>query len=689
MVRPDRRAPAEAKAAEEKRLAELNVVEEKAAQEKAAAEAKAAEVKRIAELNVVEEKAAQEKAAAEAKAAEKKRLAELKAAEEKAAQEKAAAEAKAAEKKRLAELKAAEEKAAQEKAAAEAKAAEKKRLADLKAAEDKAAQEKAAAKAAEEVRLAELNAAAEKAAQEKAASAPPTFDAIELLAGGQTVLAGRAPAGSTVRVEANGKLLGIAKASIAGEWTLLPSFSIDLADQVLVAIAQLADGSGREIRSAEVKMNDKSVADAGVVVGDLPPFDPDLGAHSNGAANGEVGAMADAASTVFSQWLKSIGSEEANEGVGDAAVGEGNEKAKAAVPAADKSAGKSASADAAAKPAAGEASEVVEASKVTEKVAEVAAATAEVVDVRGAFSTVIYEPAGDKKGWIRAAGFGSPDATLGVIVDGNKVASVEVTAGGTWKADIDFWIPPGTHKLELVQIKPDGSNGAPLAAIELIREAVVAAVPAAAANEASKADAGNDASAQTEVVAADPEKPAEPASTGDSEVAAAKAADDQSAAALVVAKPVSQKAKGRSNKGKSAKRTKRKSALKMATAHGGKARKRQHIASAGGKSASGKSYKTRKIGSLAKIIVIRTIRVFEGANGVVRYKVRKGKASQRMSMADQCVKHWHRVKRGETLWGIARKYYGKGSYCRLLIAANRKRVPDPRRMRPNQRIAIV
>ena len=466
-------------------------------------------------------------------------------------------------------------------------------------------------------------------------------------------------------------------------------FSIDLADQVLVAIAQLADGSGREIRSAEVKMSDKSVADAGVVVGDLPPFDPDLGAHSKGAENGEVGAMADAASTVFSQWLKSIGSEEVGEGAGDAAVGEGNDQAKAAVPAVEESAGKPASADAGAKPANGEASQIVEASKVTEKVAEVAAATAEVVAVRGAFSTVIYEPAGDKKGWIHAAGIGSPDATLGVIVDGNKVASVKVTAGGTWKADIDFWIPAGTHKLELVPIKPDGSSGAPLAAIELIREAAVAAAPAAAASEASKADAGSESASEADVAAADPAKPAEPASGGDGEVAAAKAADDQSAAAVVVAKPASQNAKGRGNKVKSVKRSKRKSALKKASGRGGKARKRQHIASIGDKSASGKSYKTKKVGSLAKIIVIRTIRVFEGANGVVRYKVRKGKVSQRMSKADPCVKRWHRVKRGETLWGIARKYYGKGSYCRLLIAANRKRVPDPRRMRPNQRIAIV
>lgn len=150
--------PEEAKAAEEKKVAEA-----KAAEEKKAADAKAIEDKKADEAKAAEEKAAAA-AAAKAKAAEDKKAAEAKAAEEKAAA------AKAAEEKKLAEAKAAEEKAAEAKAAkartaeekaAKAKADEEKRAADeAKAAEEKAAKAKAAAdKKAADAKVAEAKAA--------------------------------------------------------------------------------------------------------------------------------------------------------------------------------------------------------------------------------------------------------------------------------------------------------------------------------------------------------------------------------------------------------------------------------------------------------------------------------------------------------------------------------------------------
>ena len=185
-------AAAEAKAAEEKALAEEQAAaqaaaEAKAAEEKAKAEAEAA-AQAEAEAKAAEEKAkadaeAAAQAAAEAKAAEEKAKADAEAAaqaeaEAKAAEEKAKADAEAAEKAE-AEAKAAEEKAkadaeAAAKAEAEAKAAEEKAkseaeaAAQAKAKAEAAAQAKAKAeaeaKAAEEKAKAEAEAAAAKAA---------------------------------------------------------------------------------------------------------------------------------------------------------------------------------------------------------------------------------------------------------------------------------------------------------------------------------------------------------------------------------------------------------------------------------------------------------------------------------------------------------------------------------------------
>ncbi|MBX3387435.1 MAG: LysM peptidoglycan-binding domain-containing protein [Phycisphaeraceae bacterium] len=37
----------------------------------------------------------------------------------------------------------------------------------------------------------------------------------------------------------------------------------------------------------------------------------------------------------------------------------------------------------------------------------------------------------------------------------------------------------------------------------------------------------------------------------------------------------------------------------------------------------------------------------------------------------------HVIKRDETLWGIARQYYGKGTMWRVIAEANTERIPDP------------
>ncbi|MFA9442031.1 MAG: LysM peptidoglycan-binding domain-containing protein [Hyphomicrobium sp.] len=46
------------------------------------------------------------------------------------------------------------------------------------------------------------------------------------------------------------------------------------------------------------------------------------------------------------------------------------------------------------------------------------------------------------------------------------------------------------------------------------------------------------------------------------------------------------------------------------------------------------------------------------------------------------------VRRGDTLWGIAKRHYGKGSKYRRIYGANRRRIRRPNRIYPRQRLYI-
>lgn len=48
----------------------------------------------------------------------------------------------------------------------------------------------------------------------------------------------------------------------------------------------------------------------------------------------------------------------------------------------------------------------------------------------------------------------------------------------------------------------------------------------------------------------------------------------------------------------------------------------------------------------------------------------------------------HRVVRGDTLWGIARRYYGRGTLWPRIYDANRKIIRDPHWIYPNQLFVI-
>jgi nucleoid-associated protein YgaU len=49
---------------------------------------------------------------------------------------------------------------------------------------------------------------------------------------------------------------------------------------------------------------------------------------------------------------------------------------------------------------------------------------------------------------------------------------------------------------------------------------------------------------------------------------------------------------------------------------------------------------------------------------------------------------WHEVKKGETLWKIAERYYGDGSLYPKIFEANKDTLKDPNLIRVGQKLRI-
>ncbi len=78
----------------------------------------------------------------------------------------------------------------------------------------------------------------------------PTFDVVRVDRSGEAVMAGRAAPGDTVRVYANGALIGETTADRRGEWTMIVPTPLDEGDQEITLTATDADGN--TVSSAQV-----------------------------------------------------------------------------------------------------------------------------------------------------------------------------------------------------------------------------------------------------------------------------------------------------------------------------------------------------------------------------------------------------------------------------------------------------
>jgi len=101
----------------------------------------------------------------------------------------------------------------------------------------------------------------------------PAFDVVRVEESGDAIMAGVAPPGWSVRVEAEGGLIGEVEAGPDGAWALLPDAPFSTGDHSLSLSARAPDGSGT-LSSAERVAISVSPEGAPAVVARLPADEP-------------------------------------------------------------------------------------------------------------------------------------------------------------------------------------------------------------------------------------------------------------------------------------------------------------------------------------------------------------------------------------------------------------------------------
>jgi nucleoid-associated protein YgaU len=106
-----------------------------------------------------------------------------------------------------------------------------------------------------------------------ATPARPAFDIVRVEESGDAIIAGVAPPGWSVRVEAEGRLIGEVEAGSDGTWALLPDAPLSAGDHALSLSARAPDGSDT-LSSAERVAISVSPEGAPAVVARVPAAEP-------------------------------------------------------------------------------------------------------------------------------------------------------------------------------------------------------------------------------------------------------------------------------------------------------------------------------------------------------------------------------------------------------------------------------
>lgn len=281
------------------------------------------------------------------------------------------------------------------------------------------------------------------------------------------------------------------------------------------------------------------------------------------------------------------------------------------------------------------------------------------------FSSTTYVVTGERTGTLTVSGRGVAGARINLSVDDAPIASTEVDANGRWLTSIERWLEPGQYVVTAEQV--DG-NGAFLsrakANVEVTKPpVVVAATETDAAASASESSGTSQAAASSSAGGSE----AGTATAGTSAEQAGSAADTTKARER--AKRHTSKARAQTSKTAKSRLAKLRSKAKA--------------------SAQRKSHRTRSASRTARV------RVWRGADGTETLAVPRAVRSRHIKLRSfhrelsfHAGARWYRVKKGDTLWRISRRFYGTPKRYMRIYHANRAVLTSPHRIYPRQRLRI-
>jgi nucleoid-associated protein YgaU len=249
-------------------------------------------------------------------------------------------------------------------------------------------------------------------------------------------------------------------------------------------------------------------------------------------------------------------------------------------------------------------------------------------------AAIRYEPLGPKQGRVTVEGTASPDSEVRILADGSDIGIARPGADGRYRFESDTWLRPGRHDIVVERIATTG-EAAERIALTFDNRSITGETAAPA--ETGQPPAASDA--------APPESQPETASPPKRQQKAAKRA--------------------------------RKAAARHASARRSLLKKRKRHAAAASVRRLKKQRRTVNVlrgGSVERVLVPQSS----------RKKVRMPHVSARSASRPRL----YTIRRGDTLWALARRHLGDGRRYREIHTLNRKRIRNPNRIRAGQRIIL-
>ena len=287
------------------------------------------------------------------------------------------------------------------------------------------------------------------------------------------------------------------------------------------------------------------------------------------------------------------------------------------------------------------------------------------------FDKVLMDQAGGQSGRLSLKGQAEPGANISIFLGQRAIASVVADSAGNWSFEGMRNIPYGRNLLRAMQ-SGDGGEVLSRAQYSLRRIApktvvtVEAPVSPAQPNTARPASRTPDRMANAEVK----DQPAAPVATR--KPIRKKARNYRSRAAKSYARSKARSKARAKKRYRSAQKRKKRIRLASARKHRKQYRKKYR------KTYRKKYRRAMKLGAASRIP--KKLRKYRKRKSY-RRKLRRCKHCKRGFVS-------YRVRRGDSLWKIAKRRYGKGRRYRRIYRNNRGRIAKPNRIYRNQRLCL-